>query len=313
MPTTMYFHIPVLITFIFLVSIIPSGNILTTTYNYFGTTNFAYGQTNQTNTNNESSGPLNIQNVPVKKVHVGDINIAYKTFGKGEPLLLISGAGMNMDAWEPSILRNLSTNHSVIIFDNRGVGNTTTGTKPFSVQQYANDTVGLLDGLKIQKADVLGFSQGSFTAQQLTITHPEKVMRLILYAASCGGKESIPPNPEFFKSSRDYISNLSKGVITPHPGFTLNTVMQQNKVVLSWLATNWSGICDQLQNISKPTLVIAGTDDIVPVANSLVIAAKIPGAWLVQIKGAGHDLMDKYPDKFNKVLQTFLSTTTNSS
>jgi pimeloyl-ACP methyl ester carboxylesterase len=83
---------------------------------------------------------------------------------------------MNMDVWEPSILRNLSSNHTVIVFDSRGVGNTTTGTKPFSVQQYANDTVGLLDALKIQKADVLGFSQGSFTAQELTLTHPEKVV-----------------------------------------------------------------------------------------------------------------------------------------
>jgi pimeloyl-ACP methyl ester carboxylesterase len=84
--------------------------------------------------------------------------------------------------------------------------------------------------------------------------------------------------------------------------------MQQNKVGISWLTTNWSGICEQLRSISKPTLVIAGNDDVVPVANSLVIAAKIPGAWLVQIKGAGHDLMFQYPDKFNKVLQTFLST-----
>lgn len=70
----MYFRIPVLIPLIFLVSIIPSGIILTTTNNYFGTTNF--GQTNQTNTNNESLGPPNIQNVPAKKVQVGDINIA---------------------------------------------------------------------------------------------------------------------------------------------------------------------------------------------------------------------------------------------
>ena len=47
---------------------------------------------------------------------------------------------MNMDAWEPTTLKNLSTNHTVIIFDNRGVENTTTGTKPFSIQQFANDT-----------------------------------------------------------------------------------------------------------------------------------------------------------------------------
>ena len=76
--------------------------------------------------------------------------------------------------------------------DNRGVGNTTSGTKPFSIQQFANDTVGLLDALKIQKADILGFSMGSFVAQQLTVTHPEKVNRLILYGASCGGQENIP-------------------------------------------------------------------------------------------------------------------------
>ena len=306
----MYFHIPAPITIVFLVTIIPSTAILAIPNDYFDNPTIAYGQTDQTIFNNLN--PLNIQNIPVKKVHVGDIDIAYKIFGKGGPILLISAAGMNMDAWEPSILRNLSSNHTVIVFDSRGVGNTTTGTKPFSVQQYANDTVGLLDALKIQKADVLGFSQGSFTAQELALTHPEKVERLILYAASCGGKESISPSPEFFKSSRAYISNLSKGVITPHPGFTLNTVMQQNKVVLSWLATNWSGICDQLRGISKPTLIIAGTDDdVVPSSNSLVIATKIPGAWVVQIRNAGHDLMYQYPVKFNKVLQTFLSTTIN--
>src|SRR5262249_43487780 len=111
--------------------------ILIATNNYFGTTtNFAYDQTNQTIFNN--ANPLNIRNIPVKKVHVGDIDIAYKTLGKGRSFLLISGAGGNMDAWEPSTLKNLSTNHTVIVFDNRGVGNTTTGTKPFSIQQLAN-------------------------------------------------------------------------------------------------------------------------------------------------------------------------------
>ena len=130
--------------------------------------------------------------MPIKKVHVGDIDIAYKVFGKGDPFLLISGSGLVMDAWEPSVLKELSSNHTVIIFDNRGVGNTTIGTKPFSIQQFANDTVGLLDALKIQKADVFGFSMASFIAQEITLLHPEKVNRLILYGATCGGEENIP-------------------------------------------------------------------------------------------------------------------------
>ena len=212
-----------LLIFIIVLSLVIPTTAVMNTGNYLGTTTFVYGQLDQINSNNSTNSLLKTQNIPVKKVHVGDIDIAYKTFGKGEPFLLISGAGMNMDAWEPSTLKSLSTNHTVVIFDNRGGGNTTTGTKPFSVQQFANDTAGLLDALKIQKADVLGFSQGSFTAQWPAITHPEQVKRLILSAASCGGKESISPSPEFLKSSKDFINNLTRGIATPPPGFTLNT------------------------------------------------------------------------------------------
>jgi pimeloyl-ACP methyl ester carboxylesterase len=64
----------------------------------------------------------------------------------------------------------------------------------------------------------------------------------------------------------------------------------------------------------SPTLIITGTDDNnVPTVNSLVIAGKIPGAWLIQIKDAVHALFVQYPDKINKVLQTFLLTTTTTT
>jgi pimeloyl-ACP methyl ester carboxylesterase len=130
-------------------------------------------------------------------------------FGKGEPILLISGAGGDMNSWDPSTLKNLSSNHTVIIFDNRGVAKTTTGSKAFSIQQFVNDTVGLLDVLKIQKADVLGHSMGGMIAQQLAVTHPEKVNRLILVSTTCGGKDSIPPSPQLGYPTRrsDYNGN----------------------------------------------------------------------------------------------------------
>jgi pimeloyl-ACP methyl ester carboxylesterase len=77
------------------------------------------------------------------------------------------------------------------------------------------------------------------------------------------------------------------------------------------MATNWTGVCSHLPKISNPALVITGSDDVImPTANSLIIAG-IPGAWLVQIKDAGHALFVQYPDEVNRVLQTFLSSAAN--
>jgi pimeloyl-ACP methyl ester carboxylesterase len=95
------------------------------------------------------------------------------------------------------------------------------------------------------------------------------------------------------------------------PSMTPEAMKNQMNAGFAWEATNWNGACDELAKIAKPTLVITGTDDnfYMPHANALVIAGKIPGAWLVQIKDAGHAVMDQYPDEIGKILNTFLSTT----
>src|SRR5215217_9674943 len=106
-----------------------------------------------------------INNIPSQKVTIDDIEIAYKQLGKSnaKPIILITGLGATMDTWSPLLLEQLtSSNYSVTIFDNRGMGNTTAGTKQFSISQFAKDTAGLLDALKIAKADVLGWSLGSY-------------------------------------------------------------------------------------------------------------------------------------------------------
>jgi len=296
-------------------------------------THLVNGQSKQSNFNVTDS--LNVQNISTKKVHVGDIDIAYKTFGRGAPILLISGSGNVMDVWPSHFLKELASNHTVIIFDNRGVGNTTAGTRPFSIGQFANDTVGLLDALDIQSTDVLGFSMASFIAQQLTLTHPERVNRLVLYGASCGGQEGIPQTREVTMTISNLVNNRSQNAdaflsvtfppewIRTNPNY-LETIPKTTEIILSttlvkqfnavedWLSRNWTGVCDQLQDISIPTLIITGAEDVaVPAANSLILVQKIPGAWLVQIKGAGHGLMYQYPEKFSEIVKTFLSTTSN--
>jgi hypothetical protein len=92
-----------------------------------------------------------VDSIPTKKVKVGDIDISYKIFGKGEPLLLIPGFSMTMDMWEPIGLDKLSSNHTIIIFDNRGIGKPTAGNKTPSIQLFANDTAGLIDALGIRQ------------------------------------------------------------------------------------------------------------------------------------------------------------------
>ena len=315
---------------------------------YFDITKVVYGQSDPDQMNSNTTNSVNMQDIPLEKVRVGDIDVAYKMFGKGDPILLIPGLSMSMDGWEPTILRELSSNHTVIIFDYRGVGNTTIGTKQFSIQQFANDSAGLLDALKIQKANILGYSMGSFIAQQFVLTHPEKVDRLILIASTCGGKEGIPTSPEDLERGKKILSSMVNNTpiepqevktlvsnsfgptwIKLHPNFlesiptnpkdlqpsgmTLDTYLQHNYMSANWQSTNWSGVCSQLPNISKPTLVMTGNEDVtVPTANSLIIAEKIPGAWLVQMKNAGHQITSQYPDEVSEILNTFLSTTSQN-
>jgi len=326
-------------SFILLFVLIISSSIVTNTH-------IVYGQTSQTIAENEDL--LNIQDIPLKKVHVGDIDVAYKMFGKGDPVILFNGASDNMDAWDPSLLKGLSSNHTVIVFDQRGIANTTAGSRPYTYQQLANDTAGLLDALKIPKADVIGYSLGSYLAQQLTIIYPNKVNSLVLIGSSCGGKDHTPKPPEFLKLQAEIVNkslnnvsisqeemkslvsaSLGSGWIKLHPesvdipanittlqqlkpGLPPEILNNQNNVGKHWEDNpNWSGACDELAKLDKPTLVITGTDDdkYQPYVNSLKIAEKIPGAWLVQIKDAGHAVPDQYPVEISEILNTFLSTT----
>ena len=341
---------------IFSIAIITSLLVITAaSINYFTITSIhsAYGQAIQSSSdsnNTANANSLNIQNIPAKKVHVGDIDVAYKMFGKGKPTLLFNGASDGMDAWDPSFLKGLSSNHTVIVFDSRGLGNTTTGTKPYTMQLLANDAAGLLNDLKIPKADVMGYSLGSSIAEQFTMMYPDKVNSLTLVAATCGGKDDIPKPPEFKKLQADIVNkslndvpisqeemkslisaSLGSEWIKLHPeslnipanmtfqqmkpGLPPATMNNQNNVGFAFTAPNWSGACDELAKLAKPTLVITGTDDNLynPHANALVIAGKIPGAWLIQIKNAGHAVMDQYPEEIGMILNTFLSTTTSSS
>jgi pimeloyl-ACP methyl ester carboxylesterase len=313
-----------------LAAVILSGIILVNN-NGFSSLVPAYSQGQNINSLSSPSSSFQskaamIDNIPSQKVTVGDINIAYKQLGKSnaKPIILITGLGATLDMWSPLLLEQLtSSNYSVTIFDNRGTRNTTAGTKQFSISQFAKDTAGLLDALKIAKADVLGWSLGSYIAQELTLTNPDKVSNLILYASGCGGQDATPTSPKiiqtisntsmsiqqriekllpflfptkWFKANPDYLNYLS----IPKESISAQIIRQQLEAV-----ANWTGTCNTISNITQPTLVIVGTED-APLQDALMLASRIPGSWIVQIRGAGHGLMYQYPSEFNRVIITFL-------
>jgi pimeloyl-ACP methyl ester carboxylesterase len=276
-----------------------------------------------------------INDISIQKVKVGDIEVAYKQLGSGSdtPIVLITGCCLTMEMWSPTLLKELSKNRTVIIFDNRGAGESTLGSKLFSIEQFANDTLGLLNALKIQNVDVLGASMGSFIAQELALSNPNRVDSLILAASVCYDNEGLLTSSEVVQAlnimtntssqpSREQIDkitatyfpekwfkanpNYQEYVPLPKKPVSPEIIEKQIDAIISWSDI---GTCDALANITQPTLVIVGSDDIwTPVANSLTIAERIPGAWLITIGGAGHGLMYQYPDTFSGIVSTFLQT-----
>jgi pimeloyl-ACP methyl ester carboxylesterase len=332
-----------------LIAVISTLIILSSSISNYGYSEFTkavYGQSDSGQMNSNTTNSTNMPYATLQKVHVGDIDIAYKVFGKGDPIILFNGASDGMDDWDPTFISSVSSNHTVIAFDQRGIGNTTVGSKLYTYQQLANDSSGLLDALKIPKANVLGYSLGSYLAQQLTMMYPDKISSLILVGSSCGGKDHTHKPPEFLKLQADIVNkslnnipisheeikslvsaSLGPGWIKLHPesvnipanitslqqlkpNLPIEILNNQNNVGKHWEDNpNWSGACNELAKLDKPTLVITGTDDNMyqPYVNSLKIVEEIAGAWLVQIKDAGHAVMDQYPEEIGKMLNTFLS------
>lgn len=262
-----------------------------------------------------------------EKVKVGDIEVAYRVLGEGYPLVMIMGFSGTMDVWDPDALEALSRKHKVIVFDNRGTGETTAGTKQFSIKQFAIDTAGFMDALEIERAHVLGWSMGTNIAQELVLDYPDKVNKLVLYAADPGGEQAIQPSPDVVEKMTDksgtpeeqqkrlwetlvpmdwlethgeYLGEIFTG---PIENVSPETVGKQWEAIMAW-----PGSYDRLPQIESQTLLLTGTEDInTPTQNSLVMVQVIPGAWLVQFKGGGHALMYQYPEDFANVILDFLA------
>ena len=218
----------------------------------------------------------------IYQVSVNEIKIGYKLIGSGEPLVMIMGLGGTMDRWPSELINGLSEKYQLIIPDNRGMGYSTANEEIFTYKLFANDVIALLDALKVEKANVLGFSMGSTITQELLLEYPHRLNKAIIYATSTDGSN---------------VADALEGRTPDNP-----TVLRQIDAT-----THWKTPMEKLPFITNQVMVIVGTsDDVVGVDSSKKIASAIPGAWLVQFKNGKHTLMLEAPFEFTKIVLTFL-------
>jgi pimeloyl-ACP methyl ester carboxylesterase len=145
------------------------------------------------------------------------IEYAYRKVGSGQvPLVLLQHFRGNLDSWDPALIDVLSGSRHIITFDNVGVG-ATTGRTPNSVEQMAYDAISFLNAIKVDQFDILGFSIGSFVAQEMASIRPDAVRRLVL--ASSAPQECTvgpPTSSKWWASARRVPMDTSRSSI-PSP------------------------------------------------------------------------------------------------
>ena len=274
----------------------------------------------------------------MSSVTANGIQIEYETFGNpsGRPLLLIIGFSGQMIEWDDDLCKDLAKRgHYVIRYDNRDAGLSTKfdgagvpnigetvgkimrGEEikpPYTLEDMADDGVGLLDALGIQKAHICGMSMGGMIAQTIAIRHPSRVLSLISIFSTTGNRQLPQPKPEILglfmspppNKRQEYIEHLLKLLkAIAGPGFGVDEAWTRKIMGESFnrsfcpqgAARQLVAILAQkdrrpaLASLKVPALVIHGTDDpLVPVEAGRDTAKVIPGAQLMLIEGMGHDL-----------------------
>ena len=223
-----------------------------------------------------------------------DINHFYIEKGQGEPLILLHGNGENCGYFKGQ-MDVFSKKYHVYAIDTRGHGRTPRGDKPFTIRQFAEDLLGFMNDHRIEKAHLLGFSDGGNIAMVFAIRYPYRVDRLILDGANLDAagvrrRTQIPIEIGY------RIAKLFSG---RSDAARLNTEM------LGLMVNDPNVKPEELRKIHARTLVIAGTKDMIRESHTRLIAESIPDSQLVFIKG-DHFIANKEPGKFNRAVLDFM-------
>lgn len=227
-----------------------------------------------------------------------DISLHYTKSGSGEPLVLLHGNGESGGYFARQI-DYFSRVCTVYALDTRGHGQSPRGAAPFTIRQFAQDLLYFLDQQGIQKTAILGFSDGGNIALTFALAHPGRVSRLILNGANLD-PSGVKPAVQIPIILGYKIASL----------FAKKSPQARRNAELLGLMVNEPHIpLSALSDLHMPTLVIAGSRDMIKESHSRQIAQAIPGSRLEIIEG-DHFIAAKNPEAFNRVVEGFLRDTT---
>lgn len=223
-----------------------------------------------------------------------DISLYYQEKGEGEPLFLLHGNGED-GTYFVNQLSFFSDKYRVIAVDTRGHGKSPRGTAPFTMEQFAADLRELMEKLQISRAIILGFSDGANIAMKFALKYPDRVKALILNGGNLdtiGVKRSIQIPIEIGYRFAKLFAGKSKEAKT-------------HMEILGLMVNEPNIRPVELRAIQAPTLVIAGTKDMIKQPHTEMIAESIPNAILSVIPG-DHFIANKNAGAFNKEVEAFL-------
>jgi len=261
------------------------------------------------------------------------VDYVYRETGEGTPpLVLLQHFRGNLDNWDPALIDALATGRRVVTFDNVGVGGST-GTTPGTATQMARDAIAFLDAIGFDEVDVLGFSIGSFVAQEIALIRPALIRRLILASSAPQGAPGMhgwashvieavggpAPNPDgylgvFFSSSAasrqagiQTLQRLTARTEDRDRPTTWQTRQAQYDAVCAWGVPN-HGLLQRVSAIRVPVLVANGDSDPMILPHyTYLLAGLIPQARAKIYPDAAHGFLFQHHAEFAADVEAFLS------
>ena len=261
------------------------------------------------------------------------VEYAYRETGEGAaPLVVLQHFRGNLDNWDPALVDALASNRRVIAFDNAGVGGSS-GTTPHTVAEMARDAIAFLDAMGIDRADILGFSLGSFIAQEIALVRPALVRRLVLASSApqgaagmhgwapdvidaVGAPETIParvldvfyaPSPASRQAGQQAFGRMFARTEDRDKATTWETRLAQYDAVCAWGVPDHA-LLQRVSAIEAPTFVANGDSDPMILPHySYLLAGLIPHAAVKLYPDSAHGFLFQHHAEFATDVNAFLS------